>query len=75
VGKDEQVTKALQLLGLERSAAWQETRANYHALLKQWHPVFSRGNRDVSHERTKEIIAAYKIMRMAARPSQPVMWK
>jgi hypothetical protein len=62
MGKYEQITKALRILGLDNSATLKEIKTNFHALLKEWHPDLGKGQEDIFHEKTMEIIGAYRII-------------
>jgi preprotein translocase subunit Sec63 len=61
--KYEKITKALQILRLSDSATLKEIKSSYHALLKEWHPDLANGKEDDFHEKTMEIIEAYRALR------------
>jgi DnaJ-class molecular chaperone len=62
MGKYEEITKALQILGLYEFATLKEIKNKYRELLKEWHPDLCRGNEDIRKEKTIEIINAYRII-------------
>jgi DnaJ-class molecular chaperone len=62
LGKYEEITNALRILGLNESATVREIKTKYRELLKEWHPDLLKGNEDVRQEKTIEIINAYRII-------------
>jgi len=62
MGKYEEITKALQILGLYEFATLKEIKNKYRELLKEWHPDLCRVNEDIRKEKTIEIINAYRII-------------
>jgi molecular chaperone DnaJ len=62
MGKYEEITKALQILGLYELATLKDIKHNYKRLLKEWHPDLHKENEDICKEKTIEIIDAYRIM-------------
>jgi DnaJ-class molecular chaperone len=59
MGKYEEITNALQILGLSESATVKEIKNTYRELLREWHPDLCEGNDDIRKEKTIEIINAY----------------
>jgi DnaJ-class molecular chaperone len=51
MGKYEEITKALQILGLYESATVKEIKNKYRELLKEWHPDLCKGNEDIRKKR------------------------
>jgi DnaJ-class molecular chaperone len=62
MGKYEEITKALRILGLYEAATVKEIKNKYRELLKEWHPDLSKGNEIIRKEKTIEIINAYRII-------------
>jgi DnaJ-class molecular chaperone len=62
MGKYEEITKALQILGLYESATVKEIKNKYRELLKEWHPDLCKGNEDICKEKTIAILNAYGII-------------
>ena len=62
MGKYEEITKALQILGLYESATLKDIKNNYKNLLKAWHPDLHKENEEICKEKTIEIIDAYRII-------------
>lgn len=62
VGKYEEISAALRVLGLYDSATVKEMKSRYRELLREWHPDLCRENETVRSEKTIEIITAYKVI-------------
>jgi DnaJ-class molecular chaperone len=62
MGKYEEITNALRVLGLYESATVKEIKNRYRELLKEWHPDLCEGNESVRKQKTIEIISAYRII-------------
>jgi DnaJ-class molecular chaperone len=60
MGKYEEITKALRILGLYESATVKELKNKYRELLREWHPDLCRGNEAIQKQKTIEIIHAYR---------------
>jgi curved DNA-binding protein CbpA len=62
MGKYEEITRALQILGLYESATLKDIKDKYRELLKEWHPDLCKENEDIRKRKTIEIINAYRII-------------
>jgi DnaJ-class molecular chaperone len=62
MGKYDEITKALRILGLHESATVKEIKNKYRELLKEWHPDLYRDNEAIRKQKTIEIISAYRII-------------
>jgi len=62
MGKYEEITKALQILGLYEFATLKNIKIKYTELLKEWHPDLHKENEEICKEKTIEIIDAYRII-------------
>ncbi len=62
MGKYDEISGALQILGLYESATVMEIKNRYRELLKEWHPDLCGGDENIRKEKTIEIINAYRII-------------
>jgi DnaJ-class molecular chaperone len=62
MGKYEEITKALQILGLYEFATLKDIKNKYKKLLKEWHPDLHKGDENICKEKTIAIIDAYRII-------------
>jgi DnaJ-class molecular chaperone len=62
MGKYEEITRALRILGLYESATVKEIKNKYRELLKKWHPDLCGNNEAIRGQKTVEIINAYRII-------------
>ena len=60
-GLFDKITRARRVLELPENATMEEIRGNYKRLLKKWHPDM-HNQLEKSHDMTKKIIWAYKII-------------
>lgn len=54
-----ELTAAREVLNLPETTTLSAIKAQYRALLKQWHPDTCAEEPDVCHEMTQKIVAAY----------------
>ena len=62
MGKYEEITKALQILGLYEYATLKSIKTMYKKLIKEWHPDLHKENEEICKEKTIEIINAYNMI-------------
>jgi DnaJ-class molecular chaperone len=62
MGKYEEITQALRILGLYELATLKDIRHRYKELLKEWHPDLHNENEEICRQKTIEIIDAYRIL-------------
>jgi len=62
MGKYEEITGALQVLGLYEVATIKDIKKKYKDLLKEWHPDLHNGNKEICKEKTIEIIDAHRVV-------------
>ena len=60
--KYKEITMARKLLELPETASMKEIKANYRRLLAEWHPDKCIDEKEKYTEKTREIIAAYRII-------------
>lgn len=54
-----ELTEAREVLNLPEKSTLNMIRAQYRALLKQWHPDTCSDEQEICHEMTQKIVAAY----------------
>ncbi len=62
MGKYEEISTALRILGLYESATVKEIKNRFRELLKEWHPDLCKADEDIRKEKTIEILNAYRII-------------
>ena len=64
----QELTEARTVLELPEQTTLNDIKAQYRKLLKQWHPDKCQENKEICHEMTTKIIAAYtRIMAYCAQ--------
>lgn len=56
------ILAAKRTLGLPDHASMEEIKAQFRALISRWHPDTCRGDSRQCEEKTKNILAAYKVI-------------
>jgi DnaJ-class molecular chaperone len=57
-----ELAEAKQILGLPDRATLEDIRGAYRSLLKRWHPDTCAEARETCGEKTRQVVAAYRII-------------